>query len=239
MLSVSKSEKFLKYPLSDRKADKQTPEKFVMPLQKFIDLSDVTLNEKLAYLIGFILGDGNVAGRYVNYLIRAVEENEEFMKSFVDKFAKVFHVTPKIYFDKYNNSFVAYIYSKTLWEFFVNKLKIPAGDKSTTVRVSKEIMNSPANVKSAFLSGIFDAEGSVINSKGYAIIQFKVDNNGLAKDVFDMLKSLDLNPKLNNYEYSYEKFSIIRLNGKNQCKLFSEKIGFSHPVKTEKLMKFL
>ena len=125
-----------------------------------IELSALT--PEMAYAAGFIIGDGNLSD---GYRIRAVEENEEFMKAFVESFGKAFGKTPKIYFDRYNNSFVAYLYSKKIWGFLTTELEIPAGNKSRTVRIPSKIKTSADEIKSAFLSGIFDAEGSVTKVK--------------------------------------------------------------------------
>jgi len=34
-------------------------------------------------------------------------------------------------------------------------------------------------------------------------------------------------------------FSLISIHGKNQCKIFSEKVGFKHPSKSIKLKNLL
>lgn len=193
------------------------------------------ITPELAYVTGFIIGDGNLSDKY---LIRAVEKNENFIKEIFCKiFYKTFKVLPKTYFDKYNNSYVAYLHSKRIWNIFVKELNIPYGNKSKIVRVPKTIKFSNASIKSAFLSAIFDAEGSVIIMKdshhpnGYLRIQLKVHNKKLAKDIFDMMNDLGIKSKF----YSYNDFAVLQLNGKNQCNLFSEKIGFKHPLKNEKL----
>ena len=192
----------------------------------------------MAYVTGFIIGDGNLSN---GYRIRAVEENEDFIKCFAEEFGKAFGKTPKIYFDKHNNSYVAYLYSKIIWEFLIKELEIPNGTKSRDVRIPSKITASEDLIKSAFLSGIFDAEGCVTKVKdshhpnGYLKIQFKVHNSGLAKDVFDLLASLDIKSKL----YNYNDFSLVYLLGKTQCRAFMDKIDFRHPAKREKLRRFL
>lgn len=196
------------------------------------------VNEDSAYVTGFIIGDGNLSR---SYLVRAVEENESFISLFSEIFRRAFNETPKVYFDRFNNSFVAYLYSKRIWEFFVNELKIPSGNKSRIVRLPTKIKNSKVEIKTAFLSGIFDAEGSIMRTKdshhpnGYTRIQFKVHNNELAEDIYGLLIELGLHPRI----YKYKDFSMVNLHGKTQCQLFSEKIGFKHPVKSDKLGHFL
>jgi len=59
------------------------------------------------------------------------------------------------------------------------------------------------------------------------------------KGVFDIFQTLGFNPKIYNYKYDYETVSMIHLNGKKQCKLFLQKIGFKHPIKQKKLKHLL
>ena len=189
------------------------------------------MNEDLAYLLGFIIGDGNLGQ---GYIVRAVEEHKEFIEQYSDVFENVFNRRPKIYFDKYNNSYVAYLHSKKIWNFLV-ECEIPHGTKSRTARLPSQLKNS-RHAKD-FISGIFDAEGFVIMMRdphhvnGYLRIQFKIFNHDLAKDIFDELIGIGLSPRL----YNYNEFSMIHLNGKKQCKLFHDNIGFRHPIKKSKL----
>lgn len=194
-------------------------------------------NEDLNYLMGFIIGDGNLSSKY---LVRAVEENKEFIQEiFARKFSKVFKRMPKIYFDSYNNSFVAYVHSKKIWTIFKH-LGIPSGNKSRIVRVPKTVKED-SKLRCSLLCGLFDAEGSVIEMKdshhknGYLRIQMKVHNHGLAKDVFEVLSLEGIKSNL----YEYNDFSMIHINGKKQASIFVEKIGFEHPIKAKKLRALL
>jgi hypothetical protein len=189
------------------------------------------MNKDLAYLMGFIIGDGNLGQ---GYIIRAVEEHKEFIESYTNLFEKVFNRRPKIYFDKFNNSYVAYLHSKAIWNFFVSN-GIPSGTKSRTARLPSEIRDT--EFAKYFISGIFDAEGSIFLMKdshhmnGYPRIQFKIHNHGLTKDIFDELVGIGLKPRL----YKYKEFSMIHINGRKQCKIFHVNVGFQHPIKKRKL----
>jgi len=198
-------------------------------------MKELPITPEIAYITGFLIGDGNISD---DYRIRAVEENEDYIGFFAEMFGKAFGKSPKIYFDKYNNSFVAYVYSKEIWEFLVTELEIPKGNKSRIVKIPSKIRDSAEKIKSAFLSGIFDAEGCVTKVKdshhprGYLKIQFKVVNRGLVEDVSGVLKDLGIGCKV----YHYNGFSLVYILGKTQSKLFLEKVGFKHPKKHEKLI---
>jgi len=201
------------------------------------NMDDIT--PERAYIAGFLIGDGNLSSR--DYLVRAVEENAEFIKIFAEIFRKAFNQIPKIYFDTFNNSFVAYIHSKSIWLFFVEKLGIPPGNKSRRVRIPELIFNSPLETKVSFLSGLFDAEGSPNVQKdshhpnGYPRIEFKVTSRGLIDDVSRLLSELSIKHNV----YQYENFSMLGIYGREQCRKFIEIVGFKHPVKNRRLKAFL
>ena len=195
--------------------------------------------EKLAYLSGFIVGDGNLGE---GYIIRAVEENKDFIENiFSETFNEVFGRKPKIYFDKYNNSFVAYVHCKNIWEFLANEVGVETRTKSRTVKTPLLIASGSQRLKIAFISGIFDAEGSVILMKdshhknGYPRIQLKMCSSILVGEISSMLRIFGIM----NKEYKYSTFSMIQINGKKQCKNFNDIVGFKHPVKDEKLRALL
>ena len=194
-------------------------------------------DEKLAYLTGFIIGDGNLGQ---GYIIRAVDENEEFISTVYSTiFENVFQARPKMYFDKYNKSFVAYIHSKKIWNTLV-ETGVQSGTKSRTANVPHCAYK---NVKSkmAFISGIFDAEGSIFIMKdkahrnGYPRLQMKMCNRPITEFITENLKQIGMNPRL----YHYPDFSVIQMYGKTQCNLFHNNVGFKHPIKNAKLRMLL
>lgn len=206
---------------------------------------EIKLTKNISYLIGFMIGDGNLAADCSKNLVRMSEENEELVYEIKDMFRKEFNENMKIYFDTYNNSFVLYKYSEKLWKYFVDEMKILSGTKSRIVRVPDQIMKTTDENKAAFLSGIFDAEGSVLNIKqkkshprGYLRIQFKVSSKNLAHEIYILLQELGMKPRIHNYEYRKEICSFIHLNGKEQGKLFLKKVGFKHRIKNKKLNTF-
>lgn len=212
---------------------------FHQNLEQFPNDEMNEITPEAAYVAGFIIGDGNLS---THYLVRAVEENEDFIKIFVEKFRKAFGRPPKVYFDTYNNSWVAHIHSKPIWEFLNGRLGIQSGTKSRIVRIPTPIMEARDEIKAALLSGLFDAEASVIVMKdkihhpnGYLKIQFKIHNRNLARDVYKLLNEMQFMPRI----YEYDEFSIVNLHGKSQGSMFLEKIGFVHPAKVAKLRHFL
>ena len=197
------------------------------------------LTENLAYITGFLIGDGNLSKK--DYLIRAVEKNEDFIRNLAEIFEKVFKRKPKIYFDRFNNSFVLYIHSKFIWSFFVNELKIPAGRKAKCVQVPLQIMNARKQVKIAFLRGIFDAEGSPnrqVDShhpRGYPRIELKVCSEPLIESVSKLLHEIGVYHRL----YHYDNYSLIGIYGRKECEKYLKFIGFYHPDKIKKLKTLL
>lgn len=195
--------------------------------------------EKLAYLAGFIIGDGNLGD---GYIVRAVEESKVFMEDvFAKTFDDVFGKKPKIYFDSFNNSYVAYVHCKAIWEYLAEDVGIQTRTKSRTATVPKLIANGSERIKMQFVSGIFDAEGSVIlmndshHRAGYLRIQFKVYSRTIAGEIASMLSSFGISNRL----YEYSEFSMIQINGRARCEKFNDIVGFKHPAKDTKLRLFL
>ena len=195
--------------------------------------------EKISYLSGFIIGDGNLGK---GYIIRAVEENKGFIEDvFCEIFNDVFNRKPKIYFDKFNNSFVAYVHCKEIWNYLAVNVGIETRTKSRTVKTPSMILNGSEKIKSAFISGIFDAEGSVIimndnhHKSGYLRIQLKMCSHDLVSEISTFLSELGIKNRL----YKYNTFSMIQINGKEQCGKFKNIIGFKHSLKNAKLRAFL
>jgi archaeal flagellar protein FlaI len=197
------------------------------------------LTENIAYLAGLIIGDGNLSKS--DYLVRIVDENKEFIEIVANLIEKEFNKKPKIYFDKFNNSFVCYIHSKEIWNFFTNELHIPYGNKSRIATVPQEIIGSNEKMKKAFLSGIFDAEGSSYLQKdshhpnGYPRVQIKMYNSQLISEISMILKEIGISHKT----YHYFDFSIISIHGYKNCSKFFDIIGSFHPVKKENLISLL
>jgi len=113
----------------------------------------IVLDEDLAWLIGFTIGDGTVCSQ-TNQVMLHDEKRETLEKAI--KIAETHGYTvgkgirsclPK------QNSYVLSIYSG------LDKLFLAMGYNNSRKNIPDEILKSPSNVRAAFIAGIFDADG--------------------------------------------------------------------------------
>ena len=186
----------------------------------------------LSYILGFVLGDGNISR--TKFLVRLYDQNLQFVKTVLKpEFTESFGVEPGISFDKSNNSYVLHKRSEAVWNQ-LHDLGVPAGRKARIIVVPDTINSADVAEKAAFLSGVFDAEGSQTSftevdrhPRGYDYFEVKMYSpkfiDGLQKLLLDV--SAEFQPRV--YHYSYG--SILRLNGKRQLELVCSRLNLMHP----------
>ncbi|RTZ68583.1 MAG: reverse gyrase, partial [Aquificaceae bacterium] len=178
----------------------------------------VELDKDLATFIGLWVGDGSYhRDRYVRISCRD-KEILELINRLGEKF--------KFNYSLESDGVTVVIHSKFLSQFMKKVLKVEG--KAQTKRVPEIIFSSSKKIISAFLKGLFSADGTV--SKGEA--NLTTVSEMLKDDVVSLLLMLGLNPKV----YKEGKFYRIFLHGEETVK-FSEKVGFLQKHKQEKLNK--
>ena len=184
-----------------------------------------------AYIVGFIVGDGNLSKTL--YLVRMYDSDKKFANSFLNStFYKAFRKMPNVIYDKHNNGYVVYAYSKRIWNF-LREIGIPAGKKARSIEVPTRIRNGTIAVKSSYLAAFFDAEGSISSivdkkrhPRGYIYFQLKTVNPILIDQTAQLLSDVvKTTPKVYHYDYG----SILRINGPTQVKRILKSVGVKHP----------
>ena len=135
----------------------------------------------VSYILGFVIGDGNISK--TNYLIRLYDQNQQFVeKTLKALFEQSFGIVPKVSFDKSNNSYLLYKGSKVVWQQ-LHDLGVPVGRKARTIVIPDHIVLADSTTKSFFISGVFDAEGSLASfaeedrhPRGYPYFELKMFN---------------------------------------------------------------
>ncbi len=190
------------------------------------------MRKSLVYILGFAFGDGNISKD--GHLVRLYEENLEFLKTTVKpRFIESFGTKPGISYDLTNNSYVLYKRSNQVWNTLHN-LGIPAGRKARIIIIPDMINLGDTKTKTAFVSGVFDAEASITSysekdrhPRGYKYLETKMYSprfiDGLQRLLLDL--SREFNPRVYHYDYG----SILRLNGKEQLRLVSSHLDLKHP----------
>ncbi len=189
-------------------------------------------HKAIAYILGFVLGDGNISRS--GFLVRLYEQNLQFMQTVLrPRFYESFGVQPGVSFDKSNNSYILYKGSKAVWQQ-LHGLGVPPGRKARIIVVPNHISLADSMIKSAFVSGVFDAEASLTSyteadrhPRGYPYFEVKMYSprfiEGLGKLLIGV--SDEFKPRIYHYDYG----SILRLNGRRQLSLVSSRLNLMHP----------
>ncbi len=189
-------------------------------------------NNDLAYILGFAFGDGNISR--TGFLVRLYDQNQRFVETTLKPaFTGSFGEEPGISFDRHNNSYVLHKRSRSVWER-LNELGLPAGRKARIIVVPDSIKSADNKTKAAFVSGVFDAEGSSTkftesdrHPGGYPYFEVKMYSpqfiEGLRRLLVDICD--EFAPKVYHYDYG----SILRLNGRKQLGLVLSRLNLMHP----------
>ena len=203
------------------------------------------INNKIAELIGVIIGDGCI--RYKpqssQYYIEIVgDQNNE---------REYFEYLSKIFIEELNlKSFVKIrerglrlkIYSKKFVEHLVHKLKLPCNkDKCQHIFIPSIIFNDE-NLLKHCLRGIMDTDGSLFFAnkgyrKDYPTIEISTISHKLAQQLKETL-STRFRLGFRNYKQGrFQRIYRVSLNGEKMVEKWHQEIGFSNPRNLNKYKK--
>jgi flagellar protein FlaI len=194
----------------------------------------------LAYIIGIILGDGHLSNNKCNiegnWSTSVFFDNQAHSVIYQKMFKKAFGVLPKNRLQK-PNCFESRVNSKTIHWILRSFFEMTNGKKANKIHAPKIIQNSGTAIKSAFLQGLFDSDGT-ITKKGD--IKFATTSQQMAYEMQKMLYGFGLESSVNKW-IKHEKYLplyVVRIKGKSYQKYFAKLIGFKHPLKKLLLSKF-
>ena len=194
------------------------------------------IDEKIAYIIGFLCGDGHICIRpekheYSIYFTGNLKDEYNFYLNFLKPLiANTFMIQPKVKIQKSNATINLIIYSKKLVEFVVEKFDIPVGKKSDKIEIPKAILNKRKLIIS-FIRGFADADFSLYLKKRYKKFPYYPVISGVSKSKkFILQVSMFLkNLNINHYLYLSEdssKPNRIEINGIKAVTKWMKIIGF-------------
>lgn len=131
----------------------------------------------LAYICGFIIGDGHLCLRQQKNEYHIVctgnlkDEKEFYENIIIPIFNKLFGINFKIKISKRDNTINIIYYSKKLLEFFSEEIGIPTGSKSDKVTIPELFKRSNILFK-YFLQGYADADFCFCLKKRYSNIKY-------------------------------------------------------------------
>jgi DNA-binding transcriptional regulator WhiA len=183
---------------------------------KSINPAKFTPSTKLAFLIGLVLGDGNISifprtERLTISLNTKYPSLVFYTQSLLKEF---FKKAPTIH--KQGNGIRLWIYQKHISK----RLGIASGNKNqTTIRIPRWILQSN-DYQISFLKGLFEAEGSLsIHHPTYTYnFQFANRNPSLLRCVGTLLKKLGLHPE--------HRLNAVRLRRRSEVEKFKNLIEF-------------
>ena len=217
------------------------------------------LNEDLAYLLGFHLGDGHMrqcrrrSGAIESAIFydgHSINEYPHYREFICPLIRRLFNYEWRIDIRKNSNNLRIMIGSRAIVDFLHLLCGLPIGPK-TDASIPEVVLNANKEIKCAFLRGLVDTDGSLVfkNKKGdkvqYPTIDFQMSNRRLIEDIAKMLKELGFSfhsgsRMKNRYERLHESH-YIQINGKKSLEKWMSCIGFSssnHLTKLQVWEKF-
>ena len=177
--------------------------------------------EELGYFLGYLVGDGYIADYkneygYIHRVhITLGKEHPKFVVDLLEKFS-----TGKLQRLNERENSVEYQTSSTGLVKWLRDLGVTTSKEEK--RIPLAIWTAPDNIKFAFLSGLYDADGTKIFSKGRRTAQFCIGNKlNFSKELWILLKSLKISATIRKdkidmpfqcgekrYEYYTSSYSV-------------------------------
>lgn len=178
------------------------------------------LDERLAYSLGVIIGDGHLSRNSIDI---SSFDDDNLKLVINDTLMNVFGKCKSYY--KGNRFYVC----DTVASLFVSKMfSIPIGKKSYTVRIPESIMLADNEILASFIRGLFDTDGTVSSGLSY-----KTASKDLAEMLSFALARLGIYTVLQT-----QKDGLFRLSVPAQYELqYLNKVGFYNSKKLALLRK--
>jgi stage V sporulation protein R len=194
---------------------------------------------ELAELLGILVGDGSVGVKSAeNMLTVAVgKKHRSYAEHVVFLFEKVFGIGADIY--EKPNCFNVTLCSKNAVDF-VNSIGLKKGNTFKEKVIPDIIWKSPPAYRCAFIRGLFDTDGYVVNHVGFSCY-----NKKLADDVQIMLSEMGILSNLKTLKNGKGKkgdqkyINVVKIKGIWAENKFYNRIGFVLNYKQELLKKLL
>ncbi|MEK6936614.1 MAG: LAGLIDADG family homing endonuclease, partial [Nanoarchaeota archaeon] len=195
----------------------------------------IELDEKLALIIGYFLGDGNFEKERVSF--------SEYRKELAEYYEKLlneyFNANTNLKFRTKKNYWQIRAYGKPVVKFL--QKEFPELRDSGKGFIPKKILESNEKIISAFLRGLFDAEGYCSSTRSVGL---GMNNKKLIQQLqmlllrFGILCSFVEDDNKNNPYTQNHRFAVDITEGRS-LELFNNYIGFTASDKKEKLKNIL
>lgn len=205
-------------------------------------------SQELAEFVGILIGDGYLYNNFNKYRVGIVDNPKtdfDYFSEIQTLILKLFN--KKTYIKKGGRGLRIVFNSKGVFTFLINVVGLPYGKGKGEKVVIPEIILKKKDCTFPILRGIFDTDGSIFTSNkkrapNYPCIELTTTSIALAKQVKEILvKKRFRVAGIRKYNYSFPSLPSykVTLYGKENMKLWFNKIGFSNPPKQNKLLKII
>jgi intein/homing endonuclease len=206
---------------------------------KYIDVHGKSLNlsPELIEFLGYFTGDGSTKLEKGRYRIRLFDQNKNILGYYQKIAFDNFKRKCSIFKDKNKNAYTMYIHCKEAVELLKSLYLIKESNQRS---IPEQIFSSTREQLSAYLRGLFDAEGSVSLNNRTNAIRFTSSSYKLIKQVKMALLRLDINSSLiktqkNDFGFWY----FIQIKQRDSIESFRNIVGFNHAEKKNKLERLI
>ena len=191
------------------------------------------VSKNLARCLAKICGDGHISPKYLRYNNTCKELLDEFEEDIKKEFGDFHLIRGKV---NSGTSFIQ-IQRKEILSVFLSHLN---SFKSNDISIPRAVKKSSVDIKIAFIRAFYDDEGCAALRFNKLTQEWKRNINlssnsfrilSEIKQILSLLKITSNKIHKNNLNNSYDKTHILSISGRNNFKIFREKIGFKHPRK--------
>ena len=174
----------------------------------------------LAYMIGVAIGDGNLSnpnGRATRLRITCDAEYPKLAEKIKNSIKSLLPNNKVSVIYRHKNYFDISCYSNR-WEEIL-RWHVGKGSKIAQNVSIPNWINGKATYKINCLRGLLETDGSIYNDRGYRMVMFTTAIPKLARDVYDIIKSLGftshiykIDRKNNSYNFKQKPIYHIRVS---------------------------
>ncbi len=193
------------------------------------------LDEKLAQITGYFLGDGN----YEEERICFSEERKDVAEYYSNLLKNYFRAKVSLKYREKKHYWLIRANGKPIVRFLKNEFPELRNNDINTI--PKKILESDNKIVAAFLNGLFDAEGYPSSSRS---VSLGMNNKRLIQQLqmlllrFSIISSFIENDNKHN-PYTKNHCFIVDITEKESIKLFKENIGFTAIGKCKNLNEII
>ncbi len=164
------------------------------PFESYSSTSGITVDEDIAWLLGFWTGDGSVGNSKNGLRFRLFDGRTDCLKKAQRVLDKKFGIKVKIQKDSRGEVYSLTTTNKDFVNKWLNLNNGIVGSKEGRLTVPSFIIKSPLKVVCSYLAGLIDSDGYVDNRNSR--VSFSTTSYALAEQLIYVLSLLTLDPKI-------------------------------------------